>query len=332
MRIEEAALRAAITPAVAVEPMREAFRADGEGRTLVPAGDQPRCAAHRGRVPRQDGVHRGRAAHRGQDRERLLRQSGEGTAERIRTDGGLRRRDRACRRRCCSTTAFSPTSARAPPARSPRICSRRARSTSSACSDPACRRVIRCAACGSSARSPASSPGARHRRISTPTAHEMRQSGYDAVAAPSRKRSAARRTSSSRRRRRASRWSDAEWLRPGQHVTAVGSDSPGKQELAAAVSIARTSSSSIASRQCAAFGELRHALDAGPADADRRPRRARRDRRRTRTGPRRARIRSPIADLTGVGFQDTAIASTGDRTDRVDRGNPVTNSRCRASS
>ena len=35
--IEESALRAAVTPERAVAVMREAFRADGEGRTRVPA-------------------------------------------------------------------------------------------------------------------------------------------------------------------------------------------------------------------------------------------------------------------------------------------------------
>ena len=35
--IEEASLREAITPAMAVASMREAFRADGEGRAHVPA-------------------------------------------------------------------------------------------------------------------------------------------------------------------------------------------------------------------------------------------------------------------------------------------------------
>src|SRR3990170_3323279 len=34
--VEEAALREAITPAIAVEVIRGAFRADGEGRTHVP--------------------------------------------------------------------------------------------------------------------------------------------------------------------------------------------------------------------------------------------------------------------------------------------------------
>jgi ectoine utilization protein EutC len=99
----------------------------------------------------------------------------------------------------------------------------------------------------------------------------------------------------------------AEWLRPGQHVTAVGSDSPGKQELAAdcfaraAIVVADRLS------QCAAFGELKHAIDArvvaaadvvelGAIVAGRAPGRRRAD-------------EITIADLTGVGFQDTAIAS-----------------------
>jgi len=46
--IEEAALRAAITPRVAVDAMREAFRADGEGRAHVPAVINLDVPAHRG--------------------------------------------------------------------------------------------------------------------------------------------------------------------------------------------------------------------------------------------------------------------------------------------
>jgi ornithine cyclodeaminase len=101
----------------------------------------------------------------------------------------------------------------------------------------------------------------------------------------------------------------AEWLHPGQHVTALGSDSPGKQELDAAC-LARADVLVVDRvTQCAAFGELRHALDAGLFRADRvhaelgevvagvKP---------GRTTPEQI----TIADLTGVGFQDTAIAST----------------------
>jgi ornithine cyclodeaminase len=100
----------------------------------------------------------------------------------------------------------------------------------------------------------------------------------------------------------------AEWLRAGVHVTAVGSDSPGKQELDPAcldgadlVVVDRFS-------QCAAFGELKHALDAGLLTrhdvhgelgliaAERKVGRS-------------SDAEITIADLTGVGFQDTAIAS-----------------------
>jgi ornithine cyclodeaminase len=98
-----------------------------------------------------------------------------------------------------------------------------------------------------------------------------------------------------------------EWLRPGLHVTAVGSDSPGKQELdgrclarADLVVVDRV-------EQCAAFGELAHGVrltpDAtvavvtlGEVVAGRAAGRTTDD-------------QITIADLTGVGFQDTAIAS-----------------------
>jgi len=46
--IDEATLRAVVTPAVAVDAMREAFRADGEGRAHVPAVINLEVPAHRG--------------------------------------------------------------------------------------------------------------------------------------------------------------------------------------------------------------------------------------------------------------------------------------------
>jgi ornithine cyclodeaminase len=100
----------------------------------------------------------------------------------------------------------------------------------------------------------------------------------------------------------------ADWLEPGVHVTAVGSDSPGKQELEAAC-LARADIVVVDRlSQCARFGELSHALSAGlltEADvrgqlgelvAGRKPGRTRDD-------------EITICDLTGVGFQDTAIAA-----------------------
>jgi ornithine cyclodeaminase len=99
----------------------------------------------------------------------------------------------------------------------------------------------------------------------------------------------------------------AGWLREGAHVNAVGSDSPGKRELdTACLDIADLV---VVDRwgQCAAFGELKHALDAavlsrhdvqelGEIAAGKRPGRT-------------SDSQITIADLTGVGFQDTAIAS-----------------------
>jgi ornithine cyclodeaminase len=100
----------------------------------------------------------------------------------------------------------------------------------------------------------------------------------------------------------------AEWLRGGMHINAVGSDSVGKRELAA--ECLRRADLVVVDRlaQCAAFGELRHAIDAallavgdvhgelGAIVAGRKP---------GRTNDRQI----TIADLTGVGFQDTAIAN-----------------------
>jgi len=99
----------------------------------------------------------------------------------------------------------------------------------------------------------------------------------------------------------------AEWLRPGTHITAVGSDSPGKQELDAAC--LRRADLVVVDRlsQCAACGELSHALasasiardsvvELGAIVAGKAAGRTSDD-------------QITIADLTGVGFQDTAIAS-----------------------
>ncbi len=100
---------------------------------------------------------------------------------------------------------------------------------------------------------------------------------------------------------------EAAWLREGVHVTAVGSDTPGKQELAA--DCLRRADLVAADRlsQCEAFGELKYALDGGLLAREAV----------SELGPivaglqdgRRDDRQITIADLTGVGFQDTAIAS-----------------------
>ena len=100
----------------------------------------------------------------------------------------------------------------------------------------------------------------------------------------------------------------AEWLRPGQHVTAMGSDAEHKNEIAPEA-IARADLY-VCDRQsqCAVLGELHHAIAAGLVSAetvwpeigqiiaDRHPGR-------TSAG------QVTICDLTGTGVQDTAIAS-----------------------
>lgn len=137
---------------------------------------------------------------------------------------------------------------------------------------------------------------------------EMRASGYDAIAAAAPEDVCAQADVLITATPSRTPLVLASWLRPGQHVTALGSDSPGKQELEPAC-LARADLLVVDRlSQCAAFGELKHALDAGllaPADvhgelgavvAGRIP---------GRTGA----DQLTIADLTGVGFQDTAIAS-----------------------
>jgi ectoine utilization protein EutC len=100
----------------------------------------------------------------------------------------------------------------------------------------------------------------------------------------------------------------AHWLRPGVHVTAVGADSPGKQELDQ--SCITSANLIVVDRlsQCLTFGEIAAAHAAGlisEADihaqlgeivAGKKAGRARAD-------------QTTLCDLTGVGFQDTAIAS-----------------------
>jgi ornithine cyclodeaminase len=100
----------------------------------------------------------------------------------------------------------------------------------------------------------------------------------------------------------------AEWLRAGVHVTAVGSDTAGKQELEAACLAKADLVVVDRLAQCAAFGELKSALDAGALTLDRVHAQLGdivAGRQIGRSGDRQI----TIADLTGVGFQDTAIAS-----------------------
>ena len=93
-----------------------------------------------------------------------------------------------------------------------------------------------------------------------------------------------------------------EWLHRGMHVTAVGSDSPGKQELDADCLLRADLMVVDRLSQAGAFGEISHAQGAavyaelGEIVAGKKPGRTTDE-------------QLTVADLTGVGFQDTAIAS-----------------------
>lgn len=96
-----------------------------------------------------------------------------------------------------------------------------------------------------------------------------------------------------------------EWLSPGMHVTALGSDGPGKQELDPLI-LAHADVLVADSRlQCAERGELQHALELldattvvelGQVVSGTAP---------GRTSP----SQITVCDLTGVGVQDVAAAS-----------------------
>ena len=99
----------------------------------------------------------------------------------------------------------------------------------------------------------------------------------------------------------------AEWLDEGTHVTAVGSDEPGKQELTPEV-LARAAIVAVDDRgQAARYGELHHGIEHGSSREDD-----------TVTlgelleGDAPGRVKAAditVADLTGVGVQDAAIAA-----------------------
>ena len=99
----------------------------------------------------------------------------------------------------------------------------------------------------------------------------------------------------------------AEWLRPGVHVTAMGSDGPDKRELESAV-LARAAKV-VADRldQCLRLGEIHHAVAEGVLD----PARVHGELGEVAAGLKPGRESDDeitVADLTGVGVQDAAVA------------------------
>ncbi|SCK30190.1 ornithine cyclodeaminase family protein [Vogesella sp. LIG4] len=100
----------------------------------------------------------------------------------------------------------------------------------------------------------------------------------------------------------------AEWIAPGTHITALGADAVGKQELATELVVRADVLVADSVEQCTGFGELQHAFAAGLIDvgrvrelgtvlAGRQPGRGRPD-------------DITIADLTGLAIQDVQIAKS----------------------
>ncbi|MEM6414244.1 MAG: ornithine cyclodeaminase family protein [Pseudomonadota bacterium] len=97
----------------------------------------------------------------------------------------------------------------------------------------------------------------------------------------------------------------AEWLRPGQHITSMGADLPGKRELGPGVMEAADIIVADKPEQSKTHGELQHIMNEhelktapvslGDVISGRVPSRSDRD-------------QITICDLSGVGVQDTAIA------------------------
>jgi ectoine utilization protein EutC len=100
----------------------------------------------------------------------------------------------------------------------------------------------------------------------------------------------------------------ADWLRPGQHVTAMGSDQHHKNELEPACLARADHYVPDRQSQTAVLGELHHAIAAGIIENDRRF-----DELGDIVAGKVTARRTPedltICDLTGTGIQDTAIAT-----------------------
>jgi len=304
--VEERALRAAITPDVAVDAIRAAFRADGEGRTIVPPVINLEVPSPRGEFHIKtayvegspyiavkvasgfyDNVAKGLPSGSGM---MAVFDAATGLPAALLLDNGFLTDIRTGAAGAIAADVLAPASISVVGVIGSGVQARH---------QIDCLRVVR-----SFDRIVAWSPTRAH--LDT-YCDEMRGRGYDIVAtsdvaAVCRDADVVITTTPSRRA-----LVEAEWLRPGQHVTAVGSDSPGKQELAPACLERADVVAVDRLRQCAAFGELKHAIDAGLLTlndalelgrlvAGLVP---------GRTNP----TQITVADLTGVGFQDTAIAS-----------------------
>jgi ornithine cyclodeaminase len=99
----------------------------------------------------------------------------------------------------------------------------------------------------------------------------------------------------------------ASWLRPGVHLTALGSDGPDKRELESAVLARADKVVADSLEQCLRLGEIHHAVDEGAL---------RHEQVYGELGELAAGLKPgrtsdheiTVADLTGVGVQDAAVA------------------------
>jgi ornithine cyclodeaminase len=101
---------------------------------------------------------------------------------------------------------------------------------------------------------------------------------------------------------------EADWLMPGAHVTAVGSDLPEKQELSVAVLSRADVLVADSVSQCVTSGEIHHAVEAGVIRVDE----ISAELGQVAAGMKAGRTSDhqiTVADLTGLGIQDAAVAA-----------------------
>jgi ectoine utilization protein EutC len=99
----------------------------------------------------------------------------------------------------------------------------------------------------------------------------------------------------------------ADWLHPGLHVTAMGSDQAGKNEVEPAALASADLYVADRVSQCASLGELRSAVETGLLSSENVPELG--SIVAGRVAGRTSEDQITLCDLTGTGAQDTAIAS-----------------------
>ncbi|XLM19898.1 ornithine cyclodeaminase family protein, partial [Chromobacterium piscinae] len=98
------------------------------------------------------------------------------------------------------------------------------------------------------------------------------------------------------------------WIRPGTHITALGADGPGKQELDPAIAAEADVVVADSLAQCVAYGELSHAVNAGLLAPSRIVELG--DALASGVRLRQNDDQITLADLTGIAVQDAAIAAS----------------------